>query len=72
MLRPLTNDEVTTIVELCHKLENDFFNKLDIVEQSNEVNLLKNMLTDLKEHCKIVSSKILDSVSLLCPASGWV
>ena len=36
-------------MELCDKLESDFSNTLDILEQSKEVNLLKQMLTDLKE-----------------------
>ena len=46
MLRPLTNDEIiNTIIELCEKLQNDFINTLDIVEQGNEVvNLLKKCL----------------------------
>ena len=37
-------------MELLDKLEDDFSNKLDIVEKSNEQNILKDMLTDLKEH----------------------
>ena len=36
-------------MELCHKLESDFSNTLGILEQSKEENLLKQMLTDLKE-----------------------
>ena len=36
-------------MELCDKLESDFSNTLDILEQSKEVNLLKQVLTDLKE-----------------------
>ena len=48
-LRPLTNDEIYIIMELCNKLESDFSDKLDILEQSKEVNLLKQMLSDLKE-----------------------
>ena len=48
-LRPLTNDEISIIMELCNKLESDFSDKLDILKQSKEVNLLKQMLTDLKE-----------------------
>ena len=37
-------------MELRDKLENDFGNKLVIVEKSNEQDILKDMLTDLKEH----------------------
>ena len=44
MLRTLTKDETTTITELCDKLENNFINRLDIVEQGHEVNLLKTCL----------------------------
>ena len=47
-LRPLTNDEISIIMELCDKLESDFSNT-DILEQSKEVNLIKQILTDLKE-----------------------
>ena len=54
-LRPLTNDEISTFMELCHKLESDFSNTLDILEQSKEVNLLKQVLTDLKESLRAKS-----------------
>ena len=35
-------------MELCDKIESDFSNILHILEQSKEVNLLIQMLTDLK------------------------
>ena len=32
MVIPTTKDEITIMMELCYKLENDFINTLDIIE----------------------------------------